>query len=52
VGDTILYLGGLHAVCAVCYVVFSITTLYYIGYALLIAYFAFDLYRLSLRKSI
>ncbi len=52
VGDTILYLGGLAAVCAVCYVVFSITTLYYIGYPLLIAYFAFALYRLSLQKSI
>lgn len=49
-GETILYLGGLAAVCAVDYVVFSITTLYYIGYPLLIAYFYFALKRLSLQK--
>lgn len=40
-GAAVLYLGGLTAVCAVCYVVFSITTLYYIGYPLLIAYYVF-----------
>ena len=40
-GQVILYLIGLTAVCAVCYVVFSITTLYYIGYPLLIAYYIF-----------
>lgn len=40
-GASILYLGGLAAVCAVGYVVFSITTLYYIGYPLLIAYYVF-----------
>jgi hypothetical protein len=34
-------LGGLAAICAVCYVVFSITTLYYIGYPLLVAYYVF-----------
>lgn len=51
-GETILYLGGLAAVCAVDYVVFSITTLYYIGYPLLILYFIFALHRLSLQKSI
>jgi hypothetical protein len=51
-GEAILYLGGLAAVCAVDYVIFSITTLYYIGYPLLIAYFVFALYRLSLQKSI
>lgn len=51
-GETILYLGGLAAVCAVDYVVFSITTLYYIGYPLLIAYIAFAIYRLSLQKSL
>ena len=51
-GETILYLGGLAAVCAVDYVVFSITTLYYIGYPLLIAYIVFALHRLSLQKSI
>jgi len=51
-GEAILYLFGLAAVCAVCYVVFSVTTLYYIGYPLLIAYILFALYRLSLQKSI
>ena len=51
-GQVILYLGGLAAVCAVDYVVFSVTTLYYIGYPLLIAYFVFALYRLSLQKSL
>ena len=51
-GSALLYLGGLTAVCAVDYVVFSITTLYYIGYPLLIAYFIFALRRLSLQDSI
>ena len=51
-GDTLLYLCGLAAVCAVDYVVFSVTTLYYIGYPLLLAYFVFALYRLSLQKSL
>ena len=51
-GSAILYLGGLLAVCAVLYVVFSITTLYYIGYPLLIVYFVFALRRLSLQDSI
>ena len=51
-GETVLYLGGLAAVCAVDYVIFSLTTLYYIGYPLLIAYFVFALYRLSLQKSL
>lgn len=40
-GEAIIYLGGLAAICAVLYVVFSITTLYYIGYPLLIAYYYF-----------
>ena len=51
-GSAILYLGGLLAVCAVCYVVFSITTLYYVGYPLLVAYYIFALRRLSLQDSI
>lgn len=51
-GSAFLYLGGLTAVCAVDYVIFSITTLYYIGYPLLIAYFIFALRRLSLQDSI
>jgi len=44
-GDAILYLGGLAGVCAVDYVVFSVSTLYYIGYLLLIAYIIFAVYR-------
>jgi hypothetical protein len=51
-GETILYLGGLAAICAVDYVVFSITTLYYIGYPLLIAYYIFAICRLMLQESI
>ena len=51
-GGAVLYLGGLTAVCAVDYVIFSITTLYYIGYPLLIAYYIFALRRLSLQDSI
>lgn len=35
------YLLGLAAVCAANYIIFSISTLYYIGYALLIAYIIF-----------
>ena len=38
VSDGVLYLLGLGAVCAVVYVVFSIFTLYYVGYPLLVAY--------------
>lgn len=37
--DAFWYLCGLAAVCAVNYIVFSISTLYYIGYPLLVAYF-------------
>lgn len=51
-GGALLYLGGLAAVCAVDYVLFSVTTLYYVGYPLLIAYFVFAIHRLSLQKSI
>lgn len=51
-GESILYLGGLAAVCAVDYVVFSITTLYYMGYPLLIAYIVFAIHRLLLQKSL
>ncbi len=43
--EGLLYLCGLAGVCAVGYVVFSITTLYYIGYPLLIAYIGFALWR-------
>ena len=51
-GDAILYLGGLIAVCAVDYVVFSITTLYYLGYPLLIAYYVFAIKRLARQPSL
>lgn len=37
-GDAVLYLCGLAAVCAVNYIIFSISTLYYIGYPLLVVY--------------
>ena len=47
-GEAIMYLVGLAAVCAVIYVLFSITTLYYVGYPLLIAYFYFAIKRLKL----
>ena len=40
-GDGLLYLGGLVGVCAVDYIIFSIFTLYYIGYLLLVLYFWF-----------
>lgn len=39
--DAFWYLCGLAAVCAVDYIIFSILTLYYIGYALLVAYIWF-----------
>ncbi len=43
--EGLLYLCGLAGVCAIGYVVFSITTLYYIGYPLLAAYIVFALWR-------
>jgi hypothetical protein len=43
--DAILYLLGLGAVCAVLYVLFSILSLYFVGYVLLLAYVAFALWR-------
>lgn len=36
--DAVLYLSGLTGFCAVIYIIFSISTLYYIGYPLLVAY--------------
>ena len=39
--DAVVYLLGLAGVCALNYVVFSVTTLYYIGYPLLVAYVVF-----------
>ncbi len=51
-GASVLYLGGLAGVCAFNYVVFSVTTLYYVGYPLLLAYYVFAVWRLSLQDSI
>ena len=50
--DALLYLAGLVSVCAVAYVVFSITTLYYLGYPLLVAYCFFALDRLGRQPSL
>ena len=46
-GEVLLYLGGLAGVCALDYIIFSVLSLYYIGYVLLIAYiyFAIRAYR-------
>lgn len=43
--DSVLYLSGLVGFCAVLYIVFSISTLYYIGYILLVAYCWFAIKR-------
>ena len=43
--DAVLYLSGLAGVCVVNDILFSITTLYYIGYIFLVAYVFFALYR-------
>lgn len=43
--DAMMYLFGLSAVCAADYVLFSISTLYYIGYPLLVAYIVFAVLR-------
>ncbi|MCD8203339.1 MAG: zinc ribbon domain-containing protein, partial [Prevotella sp.] len=44
-GNAFLYLCGLVSVCAVNYIVFSITTLYYVGYGVFVAYFFYSFYR-------
>ena len=46
-GEGLLYLGGLAGVCALDYIIFSVLSLYYIGYVLLIGYiyFAIKAYR-------
>lgn len=44
-GEAVLYLCGLAGVCAINYIVFSLTTLYYIGYILWAAYIFFALQR-------
>lgn len=42
--DTILYMGGLAAVCMVDYLIFTISTLYYVGYLLLVVYVFFSIW--------
>ena len=44
-GEAMLYFLGLGATCAVAYVVFSVSTLYYIGYPLFVAYALFAIWR-------
>lgn len=46
IGEGVMYMCGLASVCAINYIVFSLTTLYYVGYILLIAYcyFAINIY--------
>lgn len=43
--EALVYYLGLAGVCSIDYVVFSVSTLYYIGYPLLVAYAAFALWR-------
>lgn len=43
-GQASLYLGGLVAICAANYIIFSITTLYYIGFPLLAVYIVSAVY--------
>ncbi len=43
--DAIVYLSGLAGICAIDYIVFSISTLYYVGYIFLAAYIFFALWR-------
>jgi len=45
--DALVYLGGLAAVCAINYIVFTLSTLYYIGYLLLVFYFRFAVKRMK-----
>lgn len=46
-GEAILYLCGVGAVCAALYIIFSVTTLYYVGYPLLVAYWYWAVRRLT-----
>lgn len=49
-GDAFMYLCGLAAICAVNYIVFSVLTLYYIGYLLLLVYIYYGI-RVWFKKS-
>lgn len=48
-GDALLYIGGLIGMCAIDYIVFSVSTLYFVGYIFLLAYFWFAI-RTYLRR--
>lgn len=43
-GEALVYILGLIGVCSIDYIVFSVSTFYYIGYPLLVAYAAFALW--------
>lgn len=49
--DAILYIGSLITVCSINYIIFSISTLYYVGYSLLIAYYYFALKRYFMQRN-
>lgn len=49
--DAMLYLLGLAAVCAIDYILFSVLTLYYIGYPVLVIYLIFALRRYRRQKA-
>ncbi|MGM9704498.1 MAG: zinc ribbon domain-containing protein [Prevotella sp.] len=44
-GEGVLYLSGLMGICAADYIIFSVTTLYYVGYLILALYVTFAIYR-------
>ncbi|MBQ7423358.1 MAG: zinc ribbon domain-containing protein [Prevotella sp.] len=46
-GEAVLYLFGVGAVCAALYIVFSVTTLYYVGYPLLAIYWLWAIRRFT-----
>lgn len=50
--DALTYLLGLGAVCAANYIIFSLATLYYIGYPLLVAYICYAVWRFVRRNSV
>ena len=41
IGEAVLYFGGLCGVCAIDYIIFSVSTLCFVGYIILVAYFWF-----------
>ena len=49
IGEAVLYLGGLCGICAIDYIIFSVSTLYFVGYIILVVYFWFAI-RAYLRR--